>query len=139
MGYNNTVLMEMAAEQSYGGAAQNAITNLESYREAISVPAVATPWFLGSTEELKTVKAALANINKSIEKAGGTLLVASDITGIAVGNKDGDTTFYWTSTERNSDWVWCNSMGTANNDSSGSGRASRKDGSKGWFRLSLAF
>lgn len=139
MGYNNTVLMEMAAEQSYGGAAQNAITNLESYREAISVPAVATPWFLGSTEELKTVKAALANINKSIEKAGGTPLVASDITGIAVGNKDGDTTFYWTSTERNSDWVWCNSMGTANNDSSGSGRASRKDGSKGWFRLSLAF
>ena len=99
----------------------------------------ALPVVLLFSEELKTVKAALANINKSIEKAGGTSLVASDITGIAVGNKDGDTTFYWTSTERNSDWVWCNSMGTANNDSSGSGRASRKDGSKGWFRLSLAF
>lgn len=139
MGYNNTILMEMAVQNSLEGAVQNAITYLKQYREIVAVPLVATPWFLGSTEELKAAKVVFADINNSIKKVGGTELVSSDISGIAVGNKDGDTTFYWTSTERNTDWVWCNSMGTANGDSSGSGRASRKDGSKGWFRLSLAF
>lgn len=139
MGYNNTRLMEMAVQQSLEGAVKNAMTNLNSYRESVVVPAMTTPWFLGSTEELKTIKAVFADINSSIKKLGGTELVSSDISGIAVGNKDGDTTFYWTSTERNTDWVWCNSMGTANGDSSGSGRASRKDSSKGWFRLSFAF
>lgn len=139
MGYNNTKIMEMAVERSMEERAKNAITNLNSYRESIKTPTMVTPWFLGSTEELKEVKYALTDINASIKKVGGTELESSDISGIAVGNKDSNTTFYWTSTERNTDWVWCNSMGTANGDNSGSGRASRKDSSKGWFRLSLAF
>jgi hypothetical protein len=129
MGYNNTVLMEHAF--LLGEAYQNSIlygyTALEAYRAQVAVPSSATRWFVPSTEEWTSVVSGLAAVNAALTVAGGQALESNDG---AVQNG----IFYWTNTERNSDWLWGHKL------TGGSEIAQRTSSAYlGYFRFMLAF
>lgn len=136
MGYNNAVLMENGALQGedYKNGALIAMSYINAYRSEFAVPEITTPWYLPSAEELEEVRKVMNGINTSIEKiADGQKLVDYGV-GSDASYPLKSINFYWATTERNSDWVWANSM-------TQSAIAQRNDINNyaGFFRMMLAF
>lgn len=125
MGYNNTAIL-LLANEAYTDRYVSAVTQINNFREAVALPAGATPWYIPSQSELALIATCIETLNQSVSQAGGTELVQS--TGTATG-------FYWSSTERNGNTQWVN--GLKDDD----GHVERRElGSRsGYFRLTFAF
>lgn len=83
LGYNNTVLMTMSPNTL---VCDKAVSYVEAYREAVSVPASASSWYLPSLYELDELVNVISTVQESIKNAGGEAL--------AVGSR------HWSSNER---------------------------------------
>lgn len=132
MGYNNTVLMEIAqtkepiADKFNASACLQAWKYTDNYRNTVAVPNEATRWFLPSTTEFDEMHISLIDIiNPQIDKAKGQMFVTDR--------------HYWTSTERdgNAGYEWAYQMSKGNCEIVQ--RSLGRENYPGYFRMMLAF
>lgn len=144
-GYNNTVLMQRGYELGgdYQAGCSHAVPYLNAYIEKVPTPTNTTKWFLPSDEELKQLQKTVNTVNASLQKVcsvnpeNAAVLLTTDATTTL------NNTFYWSNTERNTDWIWANTLGTggdASDPNTGSLTAQRNaKGYDGYFRMAVAF
>ncbi len=127
LGYNNTLVMTMCYEgKGPQNSCNNAYTYLMNYRNEVTVPNSATPWYIPSVVCWNEVAKSSSVINKSVSKVSGEELVS-----VSSGTQKNH---YWTSTQRN--WVtqWTHGI-----DGGRYTQASNKGSLAGRFRMMLAF
>lgn len=129
MGYNNTMLLTMC----YEGKGQltmcdDAYKQIAAYRDNVTVPVNATPWYLPSIACLEQVAKSLSAVNGSLGKVGTATQMGSVEASANFG-------FYWSSTLRNGYTQWVHAMngGSYNKVNSYGSTAA------GYFRMMLAF
>lgn len=88
LGYNHTTIMEKCPRADLWDFAKTA---LDTYRNGVAVPLVATEWFIPSLYEYETLTKVLNDVNTSIAATNGTELVS----GLDMGKGT-----YWSSNER---------------------------------------
>lgn len=126
LGYNNTTLLTMCYERGTKDPCTTAYTNIISYRDRVSTPSASSVWFLPSLAELDLVYQNMNTLNKQILAAKGNDLIST-----ANGSR---SDFYWSSNERNDSFMWVHNM------DGGTSFVNRRDnGTKGYFRMMLAF
>lgn len=126
LGYNNTTLLTMCYERGTKDPCTTAYTNIISYRDRVSTPSASSVWFLPSLAELDLVYQNMNTLNKQILAAKGNDLIST-----ANGSR---SDFYWSSNERNDSFMWVHNM------DGGTSLVNRRDnGTKGYFRMMLAF
>lgn len=126
LGYNNTVLLTRCYENGTTAPCDRAYDYITTYRSAVRVPSSASEWYLPNVAELNLVHENMSAINRQIKKVNGT-----EFTSTAKGVLTG---FYWSSNERNDQFMWLHHM------DGGENFLQRERGSRsGYFRLMLAF
>ena len=140
LGYNNTEVLKVAsaeldtAPDSPVTGVSETLAILDSYNSANAVTNAST-WYIPSYTELKEVVANYETVNASVVKAGGTLTQFTEYV-----REDSTDNFYWTSDLRGSSNNWvspmCTPSGAAETDFY---QTRNSNGTKGFFRLSIAF
>ena len=132
LGYNNTKVMQAAtADVTAEVTGVEALLQLiADYNASVAVQN-ASEWYLPSYPELAEVINNYNAVNASIVKAGGTLVQFADYTKAAP-----NELFYWTSDMRGSDNEWVSPLVTTDEDLF---VGKNSNGTKGYFRLSIAF
>lgn len=132
LGYNNTKIFEAATNDV--GADLTGVTDLlnliAGYNASVKVNN-ASQWYLPSYAELAALIANYNTIKASVEKAGGTLNQFPDYT-----KAQANGLFYWTSDMRGSDNEWVSPLINTTEDVF---VGKNSNGTKGYFRLSIAF
>ena len=127
LGYNNTLVMTMCYEgKGPQNSCNNAYTYLMNYRNEVTVPNSATPWYIPSVVCWNEVAKSSSVINKSVSKVSGEELVS-----VSSGTQKNH---YWTSTQRNWATQWTHGI-----DGGRYTQASNKGSLAGHFRMMLAF
>ena len=134
LGYNNTQVIKAATAEVGGDntatGAEDLVNLIAAYNSAKSVTN-ASEWYLPSYAELAAVMENYNVVKASVEKAGGELTAFPDYTKAAA-----NELFYWTSDFRGSDNAWVNPLVSTEEDLF---VGKNSNGTKGYFRLSIAF
>ena len=134
LGYNNTQVIEAATAEVGGDntatGAEDLVNLIAAYNSATSVTN-ASEWYLPSYAELAVVLENYNVVKASVEKAGGELTAFPEYTKAAA-----NELFYWTSDFRGSDNAWVNPLVTTEEELF---VGKNSNGTKGYFRLSIAF
>lgn len=132
LGYNNTKVMEAATADvtSDVTGVADLLQFISDYNANVRV-SKASQWYLPSHAELDAVVANYNVVNASVVKAGGTLVQFNDYTKSAP-----NELFYWTSDMRGSDNEWISPLIVSEEDQF---VGKNSNGTKGYFRLSIAF
>lgn len=126
LGYNNTTLLTMCYEKGNTSPCTTAYSNIMSYRERVITPSASSVWFLPNLAELDLVYQNMNILNKQILAARGNDLIST--------TNGESNNFYWSSNERNDSFMWVHHM-----DGGTSFLNRRDNGTKGYFRMMLAF
>lgn len=126
LGYNNTTLLTMCYEKGNTSPCTTAYSNIMSYRERVITPSASSVWFLPNLAELDLVYQNMNILNKQILAARGNDLIST--------TNGESNNFYWSSNERNDSFMWVHHM-----DGGTSFLKRRDNGTKGYFRMMLAF
>lgn len=137
LGYNNTIIMKRVKAEGTYTSLNTTIGYIEDFNSQNTVSG-ASDWYLPSYAEFEYIKSVYSTVSASFSKTGKTLPTFDEVTEDGKHNLVNEK-FYWTSDFRSAGNQWASLLQEPTDSEASKWATSNSNGTKGWYRLAIAF